>query len=1759
MSAFDFVEPQTAVWMVTSLAHLLWQGFLIAGLALVAAQFLHQRSAQARYCAYCAAMFLIACCLPLNLYLFAPTEEFSDSSAVQIFDSQLLATLAEDATPGKVTEMETPPLNDAIAQEVLSEAATPSNPNALELSFWTRASKWMFSFYLAGIACMALRLLMGLYACQQLRASARPVSDARIVEVLDRLGRQIGMRMLPLVAHSTRVTTPMVVGVLKPAILLPVAILNDMSLQQVESLLLHELAHIRRYDHLVNLLQRIIETILFFHPAVWWLSHKVSVEREHCCDDLALAWGSEPCDYAETLVRASELRLQSAGLGADSAAALAATGRQPSALHRRVLRVLGLPLPGPNPGITRRGLAVLLVLVMAASGSLFVQGDQEPTPLVESEEEETVSDPESKLVFKDLRFDIPRDTEFSSAMLPATIKQFDGQRVTISGYMFPTAKRSGNKQFLLVRDNMEAFPRPIHDNIVVTMTADQAVDYTFRPVSVTGKFSIEEFNVGEGRDKLKAIYAIEATKVEPHNSKKKLQTKESYLDASDSKDRLIPQPEVIADRSIVVPVTTELQRSLLGLVGEPNKEVTLCVLINANAYDSPDEVSAQSTDSQELLKVLKNYPPEDQRMVRIRMLDDMQDGKTFDEREERMEALNKLANDLGKAAGFSKILSSNTYGADWKRAMHRARDSSTTRDDADELALVETAKLRVYQVTSFLSRFLVNADCVVEVLPIVRDADGARFREDILPAVANTVGQLDLPAGKNLLIRIRMSKTMRREISDWISDIPGRRAYAERLGFELCNISKSAIAESEEVAEVTEPRQDRWGKAVDGVRVRLTEQQYEIAQGSSLDLKVDFENKGTIDHRIMIEAENWELEIDGKWLTKPGWHSGWRESLELRATESQRDVEVLLWDNIRQALANLEPGKHTIRVARHLRTAAPAIRVISQETTLLVTKTPRLQVRVAQLLDDPEEVKAAQERGDQNLIAWQRDEEQHEWLMLDVKRAVLFTEEDVVEATAVESVNKPHYEVRIKLNDTAAKRMRQVTSELVKQGQRDPNLRLPILLDGKVLMAPRLLAIMSSDLAITGNFTRKEAEEITQQIKPPRATQLYNGIYRADPNNSSKNGAEVQASNKAGLLRLLNRLTDNIGTPTMVSTNNDNTQFRVTLKSVGPFPKNEKFGYTAAMIDGICVWISGHSAVDEQECRDMWVSLKDRRVAERVAAKLGVSPQLRKHPGHKMHVQLTPTKQTFSSDEPIIVKLTIKNIGDHTFTFLDGGKQRGARNNQFRFTAHSDSGNSPELPDIGDAMHFGGLAAHVMLKPGETFSKEVNLTKWFDFSVTGTYKIDGNFDLEINRGERREFPMEWDDVAKGQCLVAVKQADKPEVTSLTTRVVSTSGKPFASSYVTLWRALDPEETDPRNTVNGTKGFGYYNPVIWEDAKNKVRWVREASGQPNGGRPRPEMHSFRFDQLQPGRYRVTAVPYDRASGVPDPTPYGFSDALELSSGEDRNLEVRLQSGSSSLNLTVVDAQTRKPVSGLAVRLRTASGMPIVHGHGSGNFFEWTGNQGEVRYGQLTPGEYTVQVLGKQASVNNFVEYEPMEVWLSTTVEAGENVFEVAVPPRKLRRAEIDKRFPFSVFGQVTDQLGNPMADVKVRAATGIGTLLGGGSTTTDAAGMYRLYFGPGMRTGIDKEYAPHGVGVQATHFFAEKPGWELDAEDGYLFYLMTDQTPEQFKAMLKERGGKYWGKDSAEEVVFAGESRELDLLLKKDDSPAMASEKIDKAK
>ncbi len=180
-------------------------------------------------------------------------------------------------------------------------------------------------------------------------------SEAGILRRVARLARALRISRPVMVLNSMIVGVPTVIGWLRPVILLPVGLATGLSPERLEAILLHELAHIRRMDYLVNLLQRLVEAVLFYHPAVWFISRRIRIERENCCDDVTLAaCGGDRTLYAEALLAVAGPRAP--------CLAMAANGGK---LLPRIRRILGLSSAGASPSAwVSGGLALLLIVGM---------------------------------------------------------------------------------------------------------------------------------------------------------------------------------------------------------------------------------------------------------------------------------------------------------------------------------------------------------------------------------------------------------------------------------------------------------------------------------------------------------------------------------------------------------------------------------------------------------------------------------------------------------------------------------------------------------------------------------------------------------------------------------------------------------------------------------------------------------------------------------------------------------------------------------------------------------------------------------------------------------------------------------------------------------------------------------------------------------------------------------------------------------------------------------------------------------------------------------------------------------------------------------------------------------------------------------------------------------------------------------------------------------------------------------------------------
>ena len=228
---------------------------------------------------------------------------------------------------------------------------------------------WCVAAWLVGVGCCAVRPLVGWAAWRRLRAGGVAV-PAEVGRMVDRACRRLGVARGVRALATSGIDVPAVAGWLSPVVLVPMALVTSLPAAQLEALIVHELAHVRRGDVLVNVLQAVLETLAFYHPAVWWLSGRLRVEREHCCDDLVLAATGGRAEYGRALVAVEMLR----GRGAAFACG-AADGSLVSRIRRLVTGVDPRSSVWPLPAFAAAGLAGLVV---AVSLTAPVQADDLP-------------------------------------------------------------------------------------------------------------------------------------------------------------------------------------------------------------------------------------------------------------------------------------------------------------------------------------------------------------------------------------------------------------------------------------------------------------------------------------------------------------------------------------------------------------------------------------------------------------------------------------------------------------------------------------------------------------------------------------------------------------------------------------------------------------------------------------------------------------------------------------------------------------------------------------------------------------------------------------------------------------------------------------------------------------------------------------------------------------------------------------------------------------------------------------------------------------------------------------------------------------------------------------------------------------------------------------------------------------------------------------------------------------------------------------
>ena len=352
LSVLTEQQVQALGW---ALLHFLWEGAVVALVMAAGEVALRRWPARVRYLMGCCCLALMLA-LPLLTYVVIWDDSASLTPATTFSISGLASATATMSARAQ----------GDLASRGLQALLEPALP--WFVAFWFCGVFLLSAYWLAAWACVSRRR----------RAVSLPIPPewtAALRRLCQRMQISVPVRLC---IHNFRHSVS-VIGWLRPAILAPAAAIFGLDAHAIEAVLAHELAHIRRYDYLINLLQTAAETILFYHPAVWWVSHRVRIERENCCDELAVEVCGDRLTYARALVELEQIRATQISF------AMAANG---SSLLRRIQRLLHRELPAqrrvPAWLPAAWGVAILALVLFGARplsrafSDTAQQGEQPP-------------------------------------------------------------------------------------------------------------------------------------------------------------------------------------------------------------------------------------------------------------------------------------------------------------------------------------------------------------------------------------------------------------------------------------------------------------------------------------------------------------------------------------------------------------------------------------------------------------------------------------------------------------------------------------------------------------------------------------------------------------------------------------------------------------------------------------------------------------------------------------------------------------------------------------------------------------------------------------------------------------------------------------------------------------------------------------------------------------------------------------------------------------------------------------------------------------------------------------------------------------------------------------------------------------------------------------------------------------------------------------------------------------------------------------
>lgn len=289
---FNFFPQEVVSSLGWTLLHSLWQGGLIALVLYFVLYYLRNRNAN------------------LKAFLSAAALAFVIAASAVTFAVEYNSALTGDTTAVYVKAAQEKPLfeNPVDLSKLNGETTLFSKLYSEFQTYFKNNVQLIVTLWLAGFIFFAIRFTGGVFYTARMRRKIVLLEDDKLCSGFNVISARAGIKKNILFAESALVKVPIVLGYFKPVVLLPFGLISGLPLDQVEAIIAHEIAHIKRYDILINLFQSTAEIIFFFNPSVWYISHKIRVERENACDDIAINLCGNSVVYAKALANVESFK-----------------------------------------------------------------------------------------------------------------------------------------------------------------------------------------------------------------------------------------------------------------------------------------------------------------------------------------------------------------------------------------------------------------------------------------------------------------------------------------------------------------------------------------------------------------------------------------------------------------------------------------------------------------------------------------------------------------------------------------------------------------------------------------------------------------------------------------------------------------------------------------------------------------------------------------------------------------------------------------------------------------------------------------------------------------------------------------------------------------------------------------------------------------------------------------------------------------------------------------------------------------------------------------------------------------------------------------------------------------------------------------------------------------------------------------------------------------------------------------------------------